>query len=164
MTQDHTLALDIPKGALSSFTCEESETGTNETLNCELICELADDIVVENVEKAVACSFFVDATPGVSITVGGKKATSFAFTDQVEITLNATQITLKWTLLEGEGIFVGHINRANRPSQLLTKGKDRFAAYDWQVFLRGVRSTEKCRIKISFSVKNLERGEKSGVR
>ena len=71
-----------------------------------------------------------------------------------EITLATPQIkaSLQFFLEKGNGDFVGHLMRGNRPSQLKLKGADRFNAYDWQVFLRTLRREGVCDLRLRLRI------------
>ena len=52
---------------------------------------------------------------------------------------------LRFSLVEGEGDFCGHIYRSNRPNQRLTANHESF---DWKIGLRTLRRSEKCILSI----------------
>lgn len=142
---NHTLVLDIPKGQLLEFKYTEDH-------QVELILEIGEESFSDNIEKAVACSFFIDDTKGIDFIIASVKASAFSLNDPVQLQMNGAKIQLQWELLEGEGIFMGHLNKGNRPSQLLDSGKNRYSAFDLQLFLRAVRGKSKCRLKVLLSI------------
>ncbi|MDB6081265.1 MAG: hypothetical protein JWO53_537, partial [Chlamydiia bacterium] len=144
VTDTHTFVFDLPKGRIVDASWSETKG--------EIICELSEEVYSDNIEKAIACSFFVDARDGIAFEIQNTTATSFSLVDEVKITIGALVMSLTFSLLDGDGMFLGHINKANRPSQISNKGKDRYQAFDWQLFLRAVRGTTKCRLKISLSL------------
>lgn len=137
----HTLAFDIPKGKVLS--------SQHNGKTIELLCELSQDAFQD---RTIACSFFVDNTEGVDILVNKEKATTFLFGDTVSLKMNQALVDIHYELIEGEAHFMGHIMRGNRPSQIYTKGFERYSAYDLQIFLRGIRSNGPSKIKISCTI------------
>ena len=79
------------------------------------------------------------------IRVNGERATTFQLGD--EVTIRSGDVTLAFTFhVDGEGDFMGHIARGNRPSQVLQEG-----TYDHLIFvrqLRGAPATPECRWRI----------------
>lgn len=76
------------------------------------------------------------------ISVNGERSTTFRLGDEVTI----GRIALTFSLVEGEGTFMGHLARGNRPSQVLKDG-----TYDNVIFLRTLRrgpATLACRWRI----------------
>jgi hypothetical protein len=98
------------------------------------------------IPEELAC--YCNLHPDHRIFINGETATTFQLDDTIEIRSKKLTITLKFKLLEGEGIFMGHISRANRPSQVANKNADRFTAFDWKISLRPVTQSDHARIGI----------------
>jgi hypothetical protein len=141
VSDKHTLVFDIPKGKVSDWASYDKQI--------ELVCELTPEAFLD---RTIACSFFVDNSEGIDILVNGTKATTFLFGDTVQLALPKTTLQFKYELTDGNAQFMGHVMRGNRPSQLYTKGSERYSAYDMQLFLRGIRSDGNCKIKITCSI------------
>ena len=92
--------------------------------------------------------FFCDIAESTKISVNDKSATTFQLNDDIKIVGDGVNITLKIGFESGDGKFFGHISPGNRLSQLALKGKNRFSAFDWQIFLRTVRRTTPCRLRV----------------
>lgn len=105
---------------------------------------LGDPIENDHRDHQREISFFLDRQP-MRPLVGGAEATTFRPDDEVKLILEGKEITLKFSIVEGEGEFMGHIMRGNRPSQI---APERFEAYDWQIFLRTIRRSERCCVKV----------------
>jgi hypothetical protein len=93
-------------------------------------------------------AFFCNAHPEHALFVSGRKATAFALHECLEIRSGAHVFALRFSLEEGEGVFFGHLSRANRPLQIAARGEKRYAAYDWQIALRSIRRAKPCVLKV----------------
>lgn len=91
--------------------------------------------------------FFVDFHPDFQFRLNGHTATTFELGQKVEFSFAQQRLFIVFDLIEGEGTFLGHIMRGNRPSQLNQKGEKRFLAYDWTFFLRTIRRQSHCKIR-----------------
>lgn len=114
----------------------------------ELILDLKERVDPEDRFLSREISFFTEDSQNVTINVEGKPSTTFNIGDKVHILHPNRQIALQFLLLEGEGIFKGHVMKGNRPSQVSKNTVERFAAYDWQIFLRTVTRTHPCKLKV----------------
>lgn len=114
--------------------------------------ELGDIPLLEDREKARELAFFFDIPDAVKLTVDDIATNTFRLNDEIVMTSEGRSFLLSFEVIEGEGQFMGHFMRGNRPSQIANKGIHRFEAYDWQIFLRTIRRSEKCtlRVKMSF--------------
>ena len=90
--------------------------------------------------------FYLSRSPDLSLRVNGAKATLFRLGDRVEIR-GSVNCDLTFTLLEGEGTFMGHIMPGNRPSQQAVSSTNSPEAYDWMVFLRTVKRAVDCKVE-----------------
>jgi len=100
-------------------------------------CTLSDEPPKFGEEKSeVAC--YLDYHPSHALTIDGGRASAFTLDQQVSIQSTSLKLDLKFSILEGEGNFYGHLLRGNRPRQAATRGPNRFNAYDWQLALRTV--------------------------
>ncbi len=95
--------------------------------------------------SSVETSLFCNLHEETTVLVNGVRATTFALGDRVSILSQGTKIELTFS---GEGIFFGHLSRANRPNQLSNKGDKRFDAYDWQIALRTIRRPATCTLRL----------------
>lgn len=118
----------------------------------ELLLDLGAMPNVEDREESREVAFFFDIDDPAEITFDGKASNTFQVGQQVRIRYGGKQIELLVEVVEGEGHFFGHLMRGNRPSQVANKGSKRFNAYDWIVFLRTLRRSEKCRLKAIITV------------
>jgi len=118
----------------------------------ELIFDLETTPPPEEREKSREVSFFLDAGAEARFLVEGVPATTFKLGDEVKIETGGTAFRLRWDLVEGEGIFMGHLMRSNRPSQKHLEGPLRFQSYDWQIFLRTIKRSDNCRIKATLVI------------
>jgi hypothetical protein len=81
--------------------------------------------------------------------VSEKPATMFSLNDNVCIKTKDRTFDFKF---EGEKGLVGHIMRGNRPAQIAVKGENRYASYDWTLFLRSVRRATPYQIDVSLTI------------
>jgi hypothetical protein len=103
----------------------------------------------EERDKSRDICFYIDDHPDWSITFDGLKGSLFELGQTVSIHLkDALTLQLTFELVEGEGQFIGHAAKGNRPSQFqLVAEEKHFQAYDRIVFLRSVRRSAGCCIK-----------------
>ncbi len=88
----------------------------------------------------IELAFYVNYDPDLELRVKGVKQTVFYLNEPIEIQTKEKKIKLILSLKKGEGEFMGHISRGNRPAQL-ESGKEIFP-YDWKIGLRTIRRTE----------------------
>lgn len=98
--------------------------------------------------------FFVDFHPDIQFNLNRQAANTFECGQELTFNLGGDQLSLCFELFEGQGDFLGHVMRGNRPSQIALKGNHRFDSYDWTIFLRTIRRQSKCKIKATFSFKH----------
>lgn len=110
----------------------------------------------EDREKAREIIFFTEALEDTQITVNGLKSTTFNLHDSIAVCSAGQELILSFEMVEGDGSFIGHIMRGNRPNQMGLKGIHRLDAFDWQIFLRTVYRTSPCRIKINIQLQRAE--------
>lgn len=108
---------------------------------------------VEDKEKAREVAFFTEAHEDCAISIKNNKATTFTLEDEICVSSGGMTLLLTFSLAEGDGNFVGHIMRGNRPSQINLKGENRLNAFDWQIFLRTIYRTTPCKVKINIQLK-----------
>lgn len=121
----------------------------------ELIFDLAEPLNSEEREKNREIVFYVNQHQDVKITVAGQVANTFQMDQEIILEDRFIQIKLVFQLESGDGRFMGHINPANRPSQVLAKGKHRFSAYDTAIGLRTVRRFTPCRVRVKMQIKEV---------
>lgn len=135
-----------------TFVCQGGNTNAMEYSFPTMTFKLASRIDVEDREKNRELMFFFDAQEGLEFLVAGKKSSTFLLGDEITIKDNKIEIKLNFSLEEGEGRFLGHRMLGNRPAQLETKGENRFHAFDWQLFLRTISRSERCRVKMQIGI------------
>lgn len=131
-----------------TFACEEQKV--------QLSFQLGDEIPQER-EKSREIEFFVDFHPDVRFSLDHlpHAATTFELGQNIHLNFGRQRLSLVFSLLEGEGDFLGHLMRGNRPSQIDHKGEKRFHAYDWTFFLRTIRRQGPCRVQATLTIENL---------
>lgn len=123
--------------------------------NClEFLFHLAEVPELEDKEKSREISFYFDLFEKSSVKIEGFTATTFKLGEEVQVEVDGFKFTLKFELETGQGQFLGHFMRGNRPSQIANKGSQRFAAFDWQLFLRTIRRPQdmECVIKATLKL------------
>lgn len=123
--------------------------------NClEFLFHLAEVPELEDKEKSREISFYFDLFDKSSVKIEGFTATTFKLGEEVKVEVDGFKFTLKFELEKGQGQFLGHFMRGNRPSQIANKGSQRFAAFDWQLFLRTIRRPQdtECVIKVTLNL------------
>lgn len=86
--------------------------------------------------------------PDVHLSVEGRKETVFELGEPVEIQTPEKTVTLIFSLEKGEGQFMGHIKRGNRPAQIGSLGPQDFTSHDWLIGLRTIHRSEDCIIRL----------------
>jgi hypothetical protein len=119
----------------------------------EFLFHLSEVPELEDKEKSREISFYFDLFDKSSVKIEGFSATTFKLGEKIDVNVDGFKFSLKFELVQGEGQFLGHFMRGNRPSQIANKGKERFAAYDWQLFLRTIRRPQtECVIKATIEL------------
>lgn len=109
--------------------------------------ELGEPVSLEDREKCREVLFFFDLFDA-KFTVDGIPANTFRAGERVDILASGLPLRFSFSVLEGEGQFMGHLMRGNRPAQIANKGVHRFEAYDWQLFIRTINRSEKCTLRV----------------
>lgn len=110
-----------------------------------LICRLPEEVPNEAKQRNRELSFYLDQTDATWVEVGAeKRSTVFQIGEQISLRGTYPKIQLRFGLHEGDGHFFGHIHPGNRPSQSATGGKNRFALFDKQIFLRTLHRQPDC--------------------
>lgn len=101
-------------------------------------------------------NLFCNLSDEHALFINGQKATAFQLGDQIEIRMEGGKIAVEFSCVEGEGVFFGHLLRANRPTQQSCVGQQRFAAHDWLLAIRTVRRVPHVilKVKIGYFVEN----------
>lgn len=110
--------------------------------------------VVWKREDLFEISFHCDASSETQVFVEGQKATVFQLNDRVTVQTPSFSLSLRFTLIEGEGDFCGHIARGNRANQCACKGLLQYEAFDWHIGLRTLRRSDACQIQVDLSIQN----------
>ena len=154
-----------------SFVCQGGNSYftdfTWEKDSLDLVFSLGEEVEVDDNKKNQEVAFFVDADAKLRISVEGNRVTAFQLGEEIKLYSNDFLISLildddfkgieeeKQKKIKEEERFFGHIMRGNRPSQICCKGKHRFSAFDWKVYLRAIHraSPHKVKAKLFFSKK-----------
>jgi hypothetical protein len=138
---------------LHSFVCQGGNIEKLEYDDQEQVIRLLIDLREKPPEEESApkreIEFFVDFHPDIQFHLNGQASNTFELGQKINFSLGQKQLSLVFDLLEGEGNFLGHIMRGNRPSQVNQKGDKRFHAYDWTLFLRTIRRQPLCKLQVS---------------
>lgn len=106
----------------------------------------------ENPSKRVI-EFFIDFHPEFQFQCDGHSTNVFELGQMIQLKLGKRTLFLTFDLIEGEGQFLGHIMRGNRPAQL-EKREKKFQAFDWTIFLRQIRSQGHVRFRVKITFKD----------
>lgn len=139
----------VCQNAMNDVTYEFGEAGTNQGA---LFFDLNRPFEPDGLEKSREVSFFVNFQTNLQVRVEEKQATTFKLGESIKIHLSDNKkIGLKFELVNGEGDFSGHVSMCNRPSQVNLGESKKFEVNDWTIFLKTLRRSEKCLIKVSFN-------------
>lgn len=119
----------------------------------DFIANLSPEFKVEDREKSRELSFFFDVESEIKMTIHGETASTFDLSEEFILETPQMQLILEVTLFEGQGQFLGHVMRGNRPSQILLKGGNRYKSYDWNLFFRTLRRSEDTKLKVRLKLK-----------
>lgn len=118
----------------------------------DIIFDLDAIVDSEEREKNREIIFFIDAHEGLETLVSESMATTFSLGEELLFRSGMFELSMVFNIVEGEGKFLGHRMLGNRPSQLRLR-KQRYEAYDWQFFLRTIKRSEPCIVKVSLSLR-----------
>lgn len=104
-------------------------------------------------DDLIEVALFTDISPETSLWIGEKKGLVFQLGEILSIRTPTLQIDLQFELLEGEGDFLGHLSRGNRPGQVAGRGAKLFDAYDWRIGIRTLRRKGPCKIALEIKKK-----------
>lgn len=135
----HTLVCQGGKYSQASFKRNESDQ------SIELYFDLEAPFEAE--ERNIC--FFWDDHPDWKVLVDGEKAITFKLGQMISLQIkNKQQVRFLFELIEGEGQFLGHLTKGNRPGQIkLLEEEKHFQAYDRLLFIRSIRRKTPCRLK-----------------
>ncbi len=103
-------------------------------------------------QPEIPLNLFCNLADEQALFINGQKATTFRLGDQIEICMKEKRIGIAFSCVEGDGVFFGHLLRANRPTQQSCVGPHRFDAHDWQLAVRTVRRSAHCVLGLKISV------------
>jgi hypothetical protein len=118
----------------------------------EFMFTLGEPVEFSDREKSREVQLFFDMYEGTKFLVNDIPANTFNLNENVKGQLHKLTFEMKTELSKGEGQLMGHIMRGNRPSQIANKGSQRFQAYDWQLFLRTLRRSQECEVKLMLKI------------
>lgn len=133
-------------GNWQAFSFEPAPDG----IDCVL--DLDTPYTEEDREKQREVIFFTNLSAETSLSVDGQAATTFLPSQTIEIIQKGFGLKLNFLPQSSSAKFQGHLMRGNRPAQTAAKGPQRFAAFDWQIFLRTIRRDHPCRVKTTLRV------------
>ncbi len=113
----------------------------------ELYFFLSEPLEGDSKDREDEIGFYLDYHEETKIAIEKEAATTFRLDEKIILSDERIKITLSFSLHEGSGTFLGHLMKGNRPCQRATIGTNRFAAYDWHVFLRTIERSDICTIK-----------------
>jgi len=104
---------------------------------------------LEDKKDVFEAKLYIQRSKDLKILVNQVTANTFKLNDPVEFYFFNRKVVIEFSLIEGDGVFWGHLFYSSRPSKSI---KDPFQSFDWMVGLRTVKRASNCRIraKISF--------------
>jgi len=115
----------------------------------DLLFSLPEEVPTEARQKNREVVFFADKHEGLELKIGGDRVgTAFPLGEAITLTSMNRTFSLRFCLARGQGRFFGHIAQGNRPGQMCAIREKRFAAFDWQIFLRTLERTPDCQIRV----------------
>ncbi|NDE82065.1 MAG: hypothetical protein EB051_00395 [Chlamydiia bacterium] len=135
------------EGSLRSMAfklCSTDVVIENKGQAVSLVCVY--DKQVPEEEGAVEVYLYIDCQEKASLIVNGAAASTFRIDDLVQIQTEHRLFTLHFSVIEGQGLFCGHLSKGNRPSQTR---KQLYKAYDWQIGLRTIQRGSRCVMQLA---------------
>lgn len=120
-----------------------------------LLFELRDFPTDENAAPKREIEFFIDLHSETQFQLNDQATITFPLGQTFQLLFKHHRLSLMLELVQGEGNFMGHVMRSNRPSQVDIKGEKRFQAYDWTIFLRTIRRQTACKIQATLTFETL---------
>lgn len=143
------------ENAPHSFVCQGGKIKTvtyHKTAHeTELFFQLDHFEVVEsrdNRDSHREIGFYFDFQKDVEIVVNDIPTNTFELGQKIVITTAGQCFSLQFDLEQGQGQFLGHVIRGNRPAQIDLQGDQRFNSYDWFLFIRTIRRVGPCTLKV----------------
>ena len=134
---------------IHSLVCQEKEFSFQTVEGGRFVFGYQEEL--PNEKEGMELNFFCDYHPDVQILIEGKKGTVFHLGEEVSIVTPSKIVTLSFSIKEGEGKFLGHISRSNRPSQIALQGSKDFTSYDWRIGLRTLARTPNLQMEVTIS-------------
>lgn len=134
---------------IHSLVCQEKELTFQTVEKNRFVFGYKEEL--PNEKEGMELNFFCDYHPDVQILINGKKGTVFHLGDEISIVTPSKTVILSFSIKEGEGKFIGHISRSNRPSQIALQGPKDFTSYDWRIGLRTLARTANLQIEVAIS-------------
>jgi hypothetical protein len=107
---------------------------------------------VKETTDQMECNLYVNRGPNLEVLVEEQKATVFELQDQVTIYCEGYRINLTFSVVAGNGIFLGHIFPGNRPAQ---KSNELYKAYDWRIGLRTIQRSQLLKLRLLMELTSL---------
>jgi len=145
-------------GKKKSFVCPRGKYDVDfslEEAGFNLFFDLSEEVEIDNNRQSREIAVY-GSREGIDVRVSGEKASIFCLGETVTMQSASQKIDLKFTLLEGEGKFLGHCMRGRRPSQRKQEIDAKFQAEDHMIFLRTISRKGKCRISLEVRITDLE--------
>jgi hypothetical protein len=97
-----------------------------------------------NGESKEEISFYMDASPDVSLLINQSKGSCFFLGDTITIRTTTLKLDLSFSIQEGKGSFLGLVRKGIRKNQLDKN------TYDWNIVIECLSREESCSIKMDF--------------
>ena len=107
----------------------------------------------ESKDRGRLFALFINDNPEIQWAINDKKATAFLHNDKVVLDFDDVKLTFWY---EQEDLdsqkFMGHINKSNRSFQTVVSNQQEFFAFDWQIFVRQVRTEKDSEVVLHIQV------------
>jgi hypothetical protein len=119
----------------------------------ELLFDLDEDDSIDEIrDKSRDICFYWDDRCDWQVLVENDKSNTFELGQSIQFIFQSKLIfSLSFQLFKGEGQFLGHLAKGNRPSQFKSISEEKhYQAYDRTLFIRTIRKKGPCMIKATF--------------
>lgn len=136
------LLLDFPEASLFAF-------AKNGTLSKDFVYKTSKESHPKTFDVGELTLYF-PAMQGNAIYVNGEKQSVFYLGDTLQLTTERGVLLLSVVLEDGDGQFMGHIGRGDRPGQTVHSTKTEFVHFDYTLSIRSLKRSDACSLRFNW--------------
>lgn len=156
ISQSSSNKLSLQYGAFDSCTCvglnNVNISYMTRNSHVDMLVKIENEFLGGERDNDIEVTLLFDVTALLKHSVDGCPATVFYLGNEIILETEEKRIKLLFSLEEGSGTFVGHFSKGSRASEFPTQTPLRTPLCDWVLFLRTLRRTPRCLIRISIDI------------